>query len=120
MATPSNYLEAPRRLRAFVRAHETSLVVLAAMIGTLGGLVVLAMSVAVAALHALLFNIGITERLSSQPSVETLRAVLVPSLGGLLLGVALLAAAALAGRAARSTRSRPTRCYGGRMSLATA
>jgi CIC family chloride channel protein len=90
MTTPSNYLEAPRRLRAFVRAHETSLVVLAAMVGTVGGLVVLAMSVAVAALHALLFNISITERLSSQPSVETLRAVLVPSLGGLLLGVALL------------------------------
>jgi chloride channel protein, CIC family len=90
MATPSRYLEAPRRLRAFVRAHETSLVVLAAVIGTIGGLVVLAMSVAVAALHALLFNISITERLSSQPSIETLRAVLVPSLGGLLLGVALL------------------------------
>ena len=90
MATPSRYLEAPRRLRAFVRAHETSLVVLAAMIGTIGGLVVLAMSVAVAALHALLFNISITERLSSQPSIETLRAVLVPCLGGLLLGVALL------------------------------
>ena len=90
MGTPSRYLEAPRRMRAFVRAHETSLVVLAAMIGTIGGLVVLAMSVAVAALHALLFNISITERLSSQPSIETLRAVLVPSLGGLLLGVALL------------------------------
>jgi CIC family chloride channel protein len=90
MGTPSRYLEAPRRLRAFVRAYETSLVVLAAMIGTIGGLVVLAMSVAVAALHALLFNISITERLSSQPSIETLRAVLVPSLGGLLLGVALL------------------------------
>ncbi|UPJ50808.1 chloride channel protein [Bradyrhizobium sp. 200] len=90
MATPSRYLEAPRRLRAFVRAHETSLVVLAAMIGTIGGLVVLAMSVAVAALHALLFNISITERLSSQPDIETLRAVLVPSLGGLLLGVVLL------------------------------
>jgi chloride channel protein, CIC family len=90
MATPSRYLEAPRRLRAFVRAHETSLVVLAAMIGTIGGIVVLAMSVAVAALHALLFDIGITERLSSQPSIETLRAVLVLSLGGLVLGVALL------------------------------
>ena len=90
MATPSRYLEAPRRLRAFVRAHETSLVVLAAMIGTIGGMVVLAMSVAVAALHALLFNISITDRLSSQTSVETMRAVLVPSLGGLLLGVALL------------------------------
>src|SRR5690349_16353937 len=90
MGTPSRYLEAPRRMRAFVRAHETSLVVLAAMIGTIAGLVVLAMSVAVAALHALLFNISITERLSSQPDIETLRAVLVPSLGGLALGVALL------------------------------
>jgi CIC family chloride channel protein len=90
MVTTTRYLEAPRRLRAFVRAHETSLVVLAALIGIVAGLVVLAMSVAVAALHALLFNISITERLSSQASIETLRAVLVPSLGGLLLGLAFL------------------------------
>src|SRR6266702_2289288 len=90
MVTTTRYLEAPRRLRAFVRAHETSLVVLAALIGIVAGLVVLAMSVAVAALHALLFNISITERLSSQPSIETLRAVLVPSLGGLVLGIAFL------------------------------
>jgi chloride channel protein, CIC family len=90
MVTTSRYLEAPRRLRAFVRAHETSLVVLAALIGIVAGLVVLAMSVAVAALHALLFNISIRERLSSQASIETLRAVLVPSLGGLLLGLAFL------------------------------
>src|SRR6202171_1401108 len=90
MVTSSRYLEAPRRLRAFVRAHETSLVVLAALIGTIGGLVVLAMSVAVAGLHALLFNISIQERLSSQTSIETLRALLVPSLGGLSLGVAFL------------------------------
>jgi chloride channel protein, CIC family len=90
MVTTSRYLEAPRRLRAFVRAHETSLVVLAALVGTIGGLVVIAMSVAVAGLHALLFNIAIRERLSSQPSIEPLRALLVPSLGGLLLGVAFL------------------------------
>jgi len=116
MATPSRYLEAPRRLRAFVRAHETSLVVLAAMIGTIGGLVVLAMSVAVAALHALLFNISITERLSSQPSVETLRAVLVPSLGGLLLGVALLLL--LRWRPAREIDPiEANALYGGRMSF---
>ena len=64
--------------------------VLAALIGTVAGVVVLAMSVAVAALHALLFNISIRERLSSQASIETLRAVLVPSLGGFLLGLSLL------------------------------
>jgi len=90
MVTTSRYLEAPRRLRAFVRAHETSLVVLAALIGTMSGTVVVAMSVAVAGLHALLFNIPIRERLSSQDSIEPLRALLVPSLGGLLLGVAFL------------------------------
>jgi CIC family chloride channel protein len=90
MVTSSRFLEAPRRLRAFVRAHETSLVLLAALIGTIGGLVVVAMSVAVAGLHALLFNISIRERLSSQPSIEPLRAILVPSLGGLLLGIAFL------------------------------
>ena len=90
MVTTSRYLEAPRRLRAFVRAHETSLVVLAGLIGTIGGLVVVAMSVAVAGLHALLFDISIRERLSSQPSIEPLRALLVPSLGGLVLGLAFL------------------------------
>jgi CIC family chloride channel protein len=90
MVTDSAYLEAPRRLRAFVRAHETSLVVLAALVGTLGGLAVLVLSFAVAALHALLFNIDITDRLSSQPGIEPLRALLVPSLGGLLLGLTFL------------------------------
>jgi CIC family chloride channel protein len=90
MVTTSRYLEAPRRLRAFVRAHETSLVVLAGLIGTTGGLVVVAMSMAVAGLHTLLFDISIRERLSSQPSIAPLRALLVPSLGGLVLGLAFL------------------------------
>jgi CIC family chloride channel protein len=90
MLTTSPYLEAPRRLRAFVRAHETSLVLLAALVGTIGGWVVVAMSVAVAALHAVLFNIDIRDRLSSQFSIDPLHAVLVPSLGGLVLGLGLL------------------------------
>ena len=90
MVTTSRFLEAPRRLRAFVRAHETSLVVLAALAGIIGGWVVVAMSVAVATLHALLFNIDIRERLSSQFSIDPWRAVLVPSLGGLVLGLAFL------------------------------
>jgi chloride channel protein, CIC family len=90
MTTKSRYLEAPRRLRAFVRAHEISLVILAALIGTVSGAVVVAMSVAVAGLHAVLFDISIRERLSSQLSIEPLRALLVPSLGGLVLGIAFL------------------------------
>jgi CIC family chloride channel protein len=90
MAIRSRYLEAPRRLRAFVRAHETSLAVLAALIGTIGGLVVAAMSAAVEGLHVLLFNLEMGERLSSQFSIDPLRALLVPSLGGLVLGLTSL------------------------------
>jgi CIC family chloride channel protein len=90
MITKFHYLEAPRRLRAFVRAHETSLVVLAALVGASGGLVVVAMSAAVDALHVVLFNLEAGDRLSSQIKIDPLRALLVPSLGGLLLGVAFL------------------------------
>jgi len=114
--TTSSYLEAPRRLRAFVRAHETSLVVLAALIGAVGGLVVATMSGLVTALHAVLFNLPWGERLSSQPSIDPLRAIVVPGLGGLLLGIAFLLL----------LRVRPAReidpieanaLYGGRMSF---
>jgi chloride channel protein, CIC family len=90
MATTSRYLEAPQRLRAFVRAHETSLVVLAALVGTVGGLVVAAMSMAVEGLHVALFNLEWGDRLSSQFRIEPWRALLVPSLGGLLLGLAFM------------------------------
>jgi CIC family chloride channel protein len=112
----SRYLEAPRRLRAFVRAHETSLVVLALLIGTIGGLVVAAMSSAVEALHVALFDLEWGNRLSSQYRIDPLRALLVPSLGGLLLGIAFLAL----------SRVRPAReidpieanaLHGGRMSF---
>jgi len=116
MITKFHYLEAPRRLRAFVRAHETSLVVLAALVGALGGLVVVAMSAAVEALHVVLFNLEAGDRLSSQVKIDPLRALLVPSLGGLLLGIAFLQLA----------RFRPAReidpieanaLHGGRMSF---
>src|ERR1700719_4544420 len=90
MVTTSRYIEAPRRLRAFVRAHETSLLVLAALIGTIAGLVVAAMSAAVQGMHALLFNLEIGDRLSSQYRIDSWRALLIPSLGGLVLGVAFL------------------------------
>ena len=88
--TKSRYLEAPRRLRAFVRAHETSLVVLAAVVGAVGGLLVSAMAAAVELLHVVLFNLEMGARLSSQLKIDPLRALLVPSLGGLLLGLAFL------------------------------
>jgi CIC family chloride channel protein len=90
MITRPPYLEAPRRLRAFVRAHETSLVALAAVVGATGGLVVAAMSAAVQLLHVLFYDIEAGDRLSSQFAIDPVRALLVPSLGGLLLGMVLL------------------------------
>src|SRR6201995_1062365 len=90
MVTSSRYLEAPQRLRALVRAHESSLVVLALLIGTIGGLAVAVMSVAVEALHVALFNLEWGDRLSAQFRIEPWRAILGPSLGGLLLGIAFL------------------------------
>ena len=90
MLSSAPFIEAPRRLRAFVRAHEASLIVLAALVGTIGGLVVAAMSALVELLHVLLFNLEMGDRLSSQFRIEPWRALLVPSLGGLLLGFAFL------------------------------
>src|SRR6202162_3143078 len=116
MITRSPYLEAPPRLRAFVRAHETSLVILAAIVGVIGGFVGAAMSAAVDMLHMALFDLRAGDRLSSQFRIEPLRALLVPSLGGLLLGIAFLLLA----------RVRPAReidpieanaLHGGRMSF---
>ena len=92
MTAPASklYLEAPRRLRALVRARESSLIVLAAIVGALGGLFVALMSHAVGLLHEVLFNIPHGERLSSQAVLEPMRAVLVPTIGGLLFGLSLL------------------------------
>src|ERR1700753_2875422 len=116
MVTSSRYLEAPQRLRAFVRAHESSLVVLALLIGAIGGLSVAVMSFAVEALHVALFNLEWGDRLSAQFRIEPWRAILVPSIGGLLLGAGFLLV----------LRWRPSReidpieanaLHGGRMSL---
>lgn len=90
MATTANFLEAPRRLRAFVRARESSLIVLAALIGAIGGLTVAAMSSAVSVLHSILFHIDLGARLSSQLRIDPVRAIVVPTVGGLILGLAFL------------------------------
>src|SRR3569623_1679518 len=92
MTAPTSklYLEAPRRLRALVRARESSLIVLAAIVGAMGGLFVALMSKAVGLLHEVFFNIPHGERLSSQAVLDPMRAVLVPTIGGLLFGLSLL------------------------------
>jgi chloride channel protein, CIC family len=80
--------EVPHRLRAFVRAREFSLILLAAVVGALAGGVVTLMGSGVDLLHSLFFGLPLGERLSALASLDPVLAMLVPTLGGLALGVA--------------------------------
>ena len=109
-------LHAPQTLRALVRTDEIWLVVLSAFIGCGAGIAVSAMTEATQLVHQMLFNIGASERLSAMASLDPIRTVVVPCLGGLVLGLFGLVVA----------RYRPRRAvdpieanalYGGRMSL---
>lgn len=91
-------LEIPRRLRALVRARESSLIGLAALVGVLGGLIVAAMGTAVDLLHQLFFqlptddrssgffHVQTAERLSAQLALNPILAFSVPLVGGLIFG----------------------------------
>jgi CIC family chloride channel protein len=83
-------LEIPRALRALVRARESSIVVLGAVVGGLAGLVVAAMSACVGLLHLAFFQVPMSERLSALPSLDPVLALSVPLLGGLVFGLTLM------------------------------
>lgn len=83
---PSGSFEVPHRLRAAVRARESSVIVLAAVIGLGGGLVVAAMGELVGLMHTVFFGLDPGERLSGQVSLNPVYAFLTPCLGGLLFG----------------------------------
>ncbi len=108
--------QTPPRIRAMIRADEIGLIVIAALIGVAVGLTTIAMNGTAQLCHELLFGISHGQRLSSAPSVDPLRTVAVPLLGGLAVGLLGLAV----------TRWWPRRAvdpieanalYGGRMSL---
>jgi len=80
-------LEIPRRLRALVRARESSLILLAVLVGVLGGLVVAAMGSCVELLHLWLFHLEPGERLSARFTLDPVLAISIPLLGGLLFGI---------------------------------
>ncbi len=80
--------EVPHRLRAFVRAREFSLILLAAVVGALAGIVVTLMGSGVDLLHSLFFALPFGQRLSALTSLDPVLAMLVPTLGGVVLGVA--------------------------------
>ena len=108
-------LEVPHRLRAIVRARESSIILLAAAVGLVAGLVVAAMSEAVGLMHLVFFGLDPGERLSARAWINPLYAFLTPCLGGLVFG---LVSAYIARR--RGTEVDPIEAnalHGGRMSL---
>jgi CIC family chloride channel protein len=108
--------EVPHRLRAFVRAREFSLILLAAVVGALAGVVVTLMGSGVDLLHSLFFGLPLGERLSALASLDPVLAMLVPTLGGLALGVAYTFIAAW--RPAREVDPiEANALHGGRMSF---
>ena len=88
IARIATQLEIPRRLRAVVRARESSLVALASLVGVIAGLVVALMGNAVDLLHELFFNLAHGERLSARLVLNPYLAFSVPLLGGLVFGIA--------------------------------
>ena len=68
----SHHLEVPHRLRAIVRARELSVIVLAAFIGAIAGLVVAGMGEAVSLMHLTFFGLDPGERLSGRVSLDPL------------------------------------------------
>ncbi|GEB37707.1 chloride channel protein [Gluconacetobacter liquefaciens] len=77
----------PRLLRALVRADELWLVVLAACVGAGAGVLVSVMNHATLLAHRILFAAPGEGRISGLAAIIPLRAVLVPTLGGLGLGL---------------------------------
>jgi chloride channel protein, CIC family len=84
----TSHFEIPRRLRALVRARESSLIVLAALVGAIAGVVVAVMGTAVDLLHRLFFQLEPGVRLSGLLRLDPVIAIAVPLAGGLAFGIA--------------------------------
>ena len=109
-------IHAPQTLRALVRADEIWLVAVAAVVGVGAGVMVSLMTLTTFAIHQLLFNLPPGQRLSGSAYVEPMRSVLVPALGGLVIGLlGLLVARFWPRRAVDPIEANAL--YGGRMSL---
>ena len=115
VAGPRLTFEVPHRLRAMVRARESSVILLAVVVGLMGGLVVAAMGQIVGLMHSVFFGLDPGERLSGRVSLNPIYAFLTPTLGGLLFG---LVSAYITRR--RGTEVDPIEAnalHGGRMSM---
>jgi len=107
--------EVPRRLRAIVRARESSIIVLAVVIGVVAGLVVAVMGEIVGFMHFTFFGLDPGERLSGRVSLDPLYAFVTPCLGGLLFG--LVTAYITRQRGTEVDPIEANALHGGRMSM---
>ena len=105
----------PGALRSFVRGRESGLVLAAAIIGALSGVLVTGIAAVVQLCHVVLFGIDPTSRLSGVIALDHWRASLVPVLGGALLAGLTFAAKRLTGRLADAIEANAL--YGGRLSI---
>ncbi len=111
----SRNFEVPHRLRAIVRARESSVIALAALTGGLAGLGVAIMSALVALMHVTFFGIDPGERLSGVYALDPIYAFLVPCIGGLAFG--LVTAYIARWRGSEVDPVEANALHGGRMSM---
>ena len=109
-------LHAPQRLRALVRQDELWLVALAAMVGVAAGLLVFVMGTVTQLMHTVLFDLQSGDRLSGSVDLDWRRTILVPTCGGLMVGLVGLAVARWWKRATIDPIE-ANALHGGRMSL---
>ncbi len=107
--------EIPHRLRAVVRARESSVIVLAAVVGCAAGLVVAAMGELVSIMHMIFFGLDPGERLSGRVVLDPLYAFMTPFVGGLLFG--LVSAYIARRRGIEVDPIEANALHGGRMSM---
>ncbi|MCQ8279058.1 chloride channel protein [Acetobacteraceae bacterium KSS8] len=109
-------MHAPISLRALVRTDEIWLAVLAALTGVGAGLLVVCINSITLLMHRFLFALDNDGHMSGVAHLAPWRALLVPSLGGLLLGLfGILAARLRPGRPIDPIEANAL--YGGRMSF---
>ena len=109
-------VHAPQTLRALVRADEIWLVLLAALVGIGAGLMVVVINDSTLLAHRVLFALDNDGRLSGLVSLDPTRAVMVPAVGGLLLGLlGLVLSRYVPGRPVDPIEANAL--HGGRMSL---
>lgn len=115
MRWSSRPFEVPHRLRALVRARESSVILLAAISGSMAGLVVAGMGELVSLMHLIFFGLDPGERLSGVYALNPFYAFLVPCLGGLAFG--LVTAYVSRWRGSEVDPVEANALHGGRMSL---